>query len=111
MVDVVQQTWSPTLAGGQAARRSGLHKFVRRRSTIAFLMCLPLIVIIAGLVAYPALYAVYLSMLNKSQTQFVWFWEARSNFRYLLGRDVFWDVVKQSAIFALSAVFFKALIG
>ncbi len=111
MVDAAQQTWSPELAGAQAARRSGLHKFMRRRSTIAFLMCLPLIVIIAGLVAYPAVYAIYLSMLNKSQTQFVWFWEKRSNFSFLLGRDVFWMVVWQSAVFALSAVFFKALIG
>jgi hypothetical protein len=29
----------------------------------------------------------------------------------LLSRDVFWMVVRQSAIFALSAVLFKALIG
>ena len=33
------------------------------------------------------------------------------NFTFLLSRDVFWMVVWQSAIFALSAVFFKALIG
>src|SRR5262249_1187795 len=111
MVDAVQQTWSPELAGRDAARKSGLQRFMRRRSTIAFLMCLQLIVIIAGLVAYPALYAIYLSMLNKAQTQFVWFWEKRSNFNFLLSRDVFWMVVWQSAIFALSAVFFKALIG
>jgi len=111
MVDAVQQTWSAALGGEQAARRSGLHRFMRRRSTMAFLMCLPLIVIIGGLVAYPALYAIYLSMLNKSQTQFVWFWEPRSNFRFLLSRDVFWDVVKQSAIFTGFAVAFKALIG
>jgi len=107
MVDAVQQTWSPELAGVQAARRSGLHRFMRRRSTIAFLMCLPLLVIILGLVAYPALYAIYLSMLNKSQTHFVWL----GNFRFLLSRDVFWSVVWQSTIFALSAVAFKALIG
>jgi len=33
------------------------------------------------------------------------------DFTYLLSRDAFWMVVQQSAIFALSAVFFKALIG
>jgi len=90
MVDAVQQTWSPALAGEQAARRSGLHRFMRRRSTIAFLMCLPLIVIIAGLVAYPAVYAIYLSMLNKSQTRFI----GLGNFSFLLSRDVFWMVVR-----------------
>jgi multiple sugar transport system permease protein len=107
MVDAVQQTWSPALASEQAARRSGLHRFMRQRSTIAFLMCLPLIVIIAGLVAYPALYAIYLSMLNKGQDRFV----GLGNFTFLLSRDVFWMVVWQAVIFTGFAVVFKALIG
>jgi multiple sugar transport system permease protein len=107
MVDAVQQTWSPALAGEQAARKSGLRRFMRQRSTIAFLMCVPLLVIILGLVAYPALYAIYLSMLNKSQTHFVWL----GNFRFLLTRDVFWMVVQQAVIFTGFAVAFKALIG
>jgi multiple sugar transport system permease protein len=33
------------------------------------------------------------------------------NFEFLFKRDTFWMVVKQSCIFAISAVFFKALIG
>ena len=89
------------------ARPGGMRRFMRRRSSIAFLMCLPLIVIVAGLVIYPACYAIVLSTLNKSQTRFV----GLGNFTFLLSRDVFWMVVWQSAIFALSAVFFKALIG
>jgi multiple sugar transport system permease protein len=110
MVDAVQQRWSPNFAGeGSRAsqRRAGLHRLMRRRSTIAFIMCLPLIVIVAGLIIYPAFYSIFLSMLNKSQTRFI----GLGNFTYLLSRDVFWMVVQQSAIFALSAVFFKALIG
>jgi len=87
--------------------RGGLQKLMRRRSTVAFWMCLPLIVIIAGLVIYPAFYSIYLSMLNKAQTKFV----GLSNFSFLLNRDAFIMVAWQSAIFALSAVFFKALIG
>jgi multiple sugar transport system permease protein len=59
------------------------------------------------LVVYPALYSIYLSMLNKAQTRFI----GLGNFSFLLSRDVFWMVVQQSAIFALTAVFFKALIG
>ena len=70
-------------------------------------MCLPLIAIIFSLVIYPAFYSIYLSMLNKAQTRFV----GLGNFSFLLSRDVFWMVVWQSAIFALSAVFFKAVIG
>ena len=46
-------------------------------------------------------------MLNKAQTRFI----GLSNFTFLLSRDTFRMVVEQTAIFALSAVFFKALIG
>ena len=108
MADTVQ-TWSPTLQGVslQSSARRNLRLFLRRRSTIAFLMCLPLILIIATLVIYPAFYSIYLSMLNKAQTRFI----GLGNFRFLLSRDVFLMVVEQTAIFAITAVFFKALIG
>src|ERR1700686_5418317 len=109
MADTVQ-SWVPSALSDIArapARKSGLQRFMRRRSTIALLMCLPLIVIIGGLIIYPAFYSIYLSMLNKSQTRFI----GLANFTFLLSRDTFWMVAQQSAIFALSAVFFKALIG
>src|SRR5207249_4732195 len=69
-------------------RRTGLHKLMQRKSTIAFLMALPLILLIGILVAYPAGYAVYLSMLNKSMTKFVAF----GNFDFLFKRATFWDI-------------------
>ncbi|HYX63390.1 MAG TPA: sugar ABC transporter permease [Burkholderiales bacterium] len=90
-----------------APRRGGLRRFARRRSTIAFLMALPLIVLIAALVVYPALYSMHLATLNKSMEHFVGW----GNFTFLFKRDLFWMVVKQSCIFAISAVLFKALIG
>ncbi len=90
-----------------AQPRSGLHKLMQRKSTIAFLMALPLILLIAILVAYPAGYAVYLATLNKGMTRFVGF----GNFEFLFGRDTFWLVVYQSCLFAITAVIFKAIIG
>ena len=87
--------------------RSSLHKLMQRKSTIAFLMALPLIVLILTLVAYPAGYAVYLAMLNKGMTRFVGF----GNFDFLFGRETFWMVVYQSCLFAITAVIFKAIIG
>jgi multiple sugar transport system permease protein len=84
-----------------------MKKFVRRKSTIAFVMTLPLILLIALLVVYPALFSVHLATLNKSMEHFVGF----GNFEFLFKRDTFWMVVRQSCIFAVSAVFFKALIG
>lgn len=91
----------------RARRSNGMQKFMRRRSTIAFLMALPLILLIVGLVLYPAVYAIYLAMLNKRMTHFVWF----DNFAYLLNRNTFLLVIFQSCLFAISAVILKALLG
>jgi len=87
--------------------RSRLGDFFQQRSTVAFLFTLPLILLILVLVIYPAIYSIYLAMLNKRMTQFV----GLSNFTFLFTRETFWMVVKQSCIFAVSAVIFKALIG
>jgi multiple sugar transport system permease protein len=87
--------------------RSSLHKLMQRKSTIAFLMALPLILLILTLVAYPAGYAVYLATLNKGMTRFV----GLGNFDFLFGRETFWMVVYQSCLFAITAVIFKAIIG
>ncbi len=87
--------------------RSSLHKLMQRKSTVAFLMALPLILLILILVAYPAGYAVYLAMLNKGMTRFV----GLGNFDFLFGRETFWMVVYQSCLFAITAVIFKAIIG
>src|SRR5438105_7356629 len=90
-----------------ARRRSTVRRLMRRRSMIAFLFTLPLIVIIAGMVLYPALYSIHLATLNKSMERFV----GLGNFEFLFRRETFWMVVKQSCIFAITAVVFKALIG
>jgi multiple sugar transport system permease protein len=82
-------------------------KVFKRKSTIAFLMALPLILVIALLVLYPAIYSIHLAMLNKGMERFVGF----DNFAFLFKRDTFWMVVRQSIVFAVSAVFFKAVIG
>ena len=88
-------------------RQSRMRLWLGRRSTIAFLMTLPLIVLIVVLVVYPAIYALHLATLNKRMTAFVGF----KNFTFLFTRETFWMVVQQSCIFALTAVFFKAIIG
>jgi multiple sugar transport system permease protein len=92
---------------GDARRRGSLRKLMQRRSTIAFLMTLPLIILMVGLVAYPAGSAIYLSMLNKSMTKFV----GLDNFALLFSRDRFWMVFYQTSLIAITAVLCKALIG
>lgn len=87
--------------------KSSMQKFMRQRSTIAFLMALPLILLIVCLVVYPAIYAIYLAMLNKKMTAFVGF----GNFVYLLHRNTFQLVIFQSCLFAITSVVLKALLG
>jgi multiple sugar transport system permease protein len=95
-------------AFASAARpRLSLREFFQQRSTIAFFFTLPLILLIAVLVIYPAGYSIYLAMLSKKMDRFVGF----SNFTFLFTRETFWMVVKQSCIFAITAVIFKALLG
>ena len=98
---------SGTITVSKPIRRGGVYLFLRQRSTIAFMMVLPLLLIIGCLVAYPFFYSIYLSTLNKAETAFVGF----SNFLFLFKRETFWMVVQQSVTFALFAVVFKALIG
>ncbi len=80
---------------------------LRRRSTLAFVLCIPLLVLVLGLIVYPFFYSIFLSLLNKKETRFV----GLANYLFLFTRDTFWMVVRQSVLFTLTAVFFKALIG
>src|SRR4029079_12617916 len=89
------------------ARPSAIRRVLQRKSTIAFLMTLPLILLVALLVIYPAFYSIHLATLNKSMERFV----GLGNFWFLFKRETFWMVVQQSCIFAITAVIFKALIG
>ncbi len=84
-----------------------LRDFWRKRSTLAFLLCVPLIAIVCGLVVYPFFYSINLSMLNKAETEYV----GMGNYLFLLGRSTFWMVVRQSILFTVVAVIFKAMIG
>src|SRR6476620_9049990 len=90
-----------------ARKRTGLHNALKRKSTVAFFLTLPLILLIALFVLYPALFSIHLATLNKSMQRFVGF----GNFTFLFKRETFWMVVQQSCIFAITAVIFKALIG
>ena len=109
MTQHITHSAAPLLnSASQRARVSyRLRKFASARSTLAFLLVVPLLTLIGWFVVYPFFYAIRLSMLNKSETAFVGF----KNFQFLFKRDTFWMVLQQSFLFALTAVFFKAVIG
>ena len=121
------------------AKRASGRWLGRRKSITAFLFALPLILVILSLVVYPALYAIDLATLNKSMTKISWtaipifgfnLWIPFGNYTFLFKSwgdltcpipfsETLWGaqcrtfglVVKQSIIFAVTAVIFKALIG
>src|SRR5258708_29091526 len=82
------------------------RSLARNKSFVGFLFALPLITVIAGLVVYPAGYAIHLATLNKSMQHFVGF----DNFTFLFKRSTFWMVFEQSLLFAVTAVIFKAVV-
>ncbi|WP_421999830.1 carbohydrate ABC transporter permease [Reyranella sp.] len=93
--------------GPVPARRRGLHALLQRRSAIAFLMTVPLLVVMVGLVAYPTGFAIWLSMLDRTTTRFV----GLANFALLLDSSRFWGIVWQTCLFAFAAVALKAFLG
>src|SRR5258708_18173571 len=95
-----------SIPGGQVSGAS-MKGLARRKSSIAFVLCLPLIVLICGFVIYPAFYALFLSRLNKKMTTFV----RLGNFTFLLNLHTFHLVIFQSCLCAVTAVGMKALLG
>ena len=104
MVNVAMDMPRPLV---RTRRKRGVRYFLGRKSSIAFFMTLPLILLIAVLIVYPAFYSLHLATLNKSMERFVGF----GNFEFLFKRETFWKVVYQSCLFAITAVVFKAFIG
>lgn len=97
--------------GGSKREQSRLLTAIRNtfgpKSLTGILMCLPLFILVIGLIVYPFFYSIHLGMLNKKETAFV----GLDNFRFLLGYDTFWVVVRNSFTFTITAVFFKATLG
>ena len=80
MVDVVEQGRIARVSSTR--KRISLRHVLKRKSTVAFFLTLPLILLIVVLVLYPALYSVHLATLNKSMKRFVGF----GNFTFLFKR-------------------------
>jgi multiple sugar transport system permease protein len=105
--DAIAQSSAVRSSAAAYVRPTGLRKLAQRRSTIAFMMALPLIAVIVGLVVWPSIYSIILSMLNKKMTKFV----GLDNFIFLLARPTFRMVIFQTVFFAVVAVIAKAMIG
>src|SRR4051812_8740248 len=88
-----------------AVPRSALRKAMQRKSTIAFLMTLPLILLFVLLALYPALYSVHPAPQKNAMERFVGF----GIFLFLFKREMFGMLVQQFCFFPIPAVIYKAL--
>jgi len=86
---------------------TAIKALLHPKSLTGILMCLPLFILIIGLIIYPFFYSIHLSMLNKRETAFV----GLENLGFLLGYETFRLVVRNSVTFTFTAVFFKAAFG
>jgi len=77
---------------------------------LAYILIMPLCVVLIGLIGYPLLYALWLSLQTKvagGEAIFIGF----SNFLNLFGNSVFWVIFKNTIIFTTSAVTCKLILG
>src|SRR3954469_19898937 len=79
----------PANRPGAVPGHGSLHKLMARKSTIGFLMTLPLITLLVVLVAYPAGSAISLAMLDRGMTKFV----GLDNFARLFANQRFWVII------------------
>jgi multiple sugar transport system permease protein len=88
------------------ARRRGAH----RDTGTAFLLLLPLLVLVAGLIVYPFYRAVWLSFSDKLvgyPERFV----GLRNYAYLIQDDAFHEVIRNSLVFTVGSVALKVVTG
>ena len=71
------------------------------------LICLPLILLIGGLVLYPFFYSIYLACSTRARRRFV----GLANYLFLLTVDTFWMVFQFSFLFTGLAVLLKTMLG
>jgi multiple sugar transport system permease protein len=91
--------------------RTGARRFFGREAWLGYALILPLLLVMIGLLAYPVVNALLISLQDKrlgTPGRFI----GLDNYAELLFRDRrFWGVVRNSFVFTFGSVFGKLLIG
>src|SRR5262245_38737024 len=81
-----------------------------RLNLFAYALVAPVVVLILGLVAYPFLYAIYVSLTDQVVGS-VGNWVGLANFRYLLGNATFLTAIWNTVVIVAVSDVLKLLIG
>ena len=93
--------------------KSGLNVFMENETTFGYLLLVPTLLVVLGLVGYPFVTSIYYSFTDKSigmtagDIQFV----GLSNFKSLLGDRIYLQALVNTFNFTITAVIFKILLG
>jgi len=94
-----------------SSQRPRLQRILGRDYRLGYILLIPLIVVLFGLLAYPIFTALGITLQDKTvglPGRFI----GLENYRELLFDDpFFWDVVRNGFIFTLGSVFFKLIVG
>jgi ABC-type sugar transport system permease subunit len=92
--------------------------FARKKSSVftrdarlGWLLVLPALVVVLGMVGYPFLDAVRISFTDRMIGRGPGTWVGLANYEYILGWPEFSDMVVRTVAFALTAVFLKTVVG
>ncbi len=94
------------------ARPSYLSRIFRSRSVLPYALLAPAVLVLVVFILYPVAYSVYLSLtdanlLRLAQAQFI----GLDNYQRLFARDVFWNALKNTAIYTVGSVVLSYFIG
>jgi len=85
---------------GAAARVVARSRRPLRPATLGVLGVLPAVLLIAGLIAYPVAYSIWLSLLDKHSFFPAERWVGLANYAYLLRAAEFWDSLWKGIVYA-----------
>src|SRR5437763_874284 len=87
------------------------HGRARRGNWAGYLLALPALLLVLGILAYPITYNVWLSLTNATDFagsgQFI----ALANYQKLLGSSDFWEAARTSAFLTLSSAALALVVG
>lgn len=94
-----------------ARRPGGLAAFIENEANLGYLLLIPTVVIVLGLIGYPFLLAMYYSFTDKVMAKSEFSFVGLKNYINLANDPVFRKTILNTFNYTVTAVFFKILLG
>lgn len=91
-------------------KRSGRHTLAGRRAAVGYMLLIPALVVLVGLVAYPFFFAISISLTDRIVGQ-AGSWVGLDNFRYLINQPSFTKTITNTILLVVVSDIAKLVIG